>query len=84
MQELFTTDQVNRFKAQIKELQTVECKKIFREQVSSVTMQNELQTAIEFIRKGDLLVVCKIDRLALSISDLMKIIETVESKALYS
>ncbi len=75
-----TTEQVAGFEAQLKELQTAGCEKIFKEQVSSVEVRTELQAAIEFIREGDVLVVCKIDRLARSISDLMAIIKTVEGK----
>ncbi len=60
--------------------QAAGCEKIFKEQISSVAARTELPAAIEFIREGDVLVVCKIYRLARSISDLMKIIETVESK----
>ena len=74
------TDQIAGFEPQIKELQAAGCEKIFKEQVSSVAIRTELQVAIEFIRVGDVLVVCKIDRLARSISDLMAIIKTVEGK----
>ena len=75
-----TTDRVAGFEAQIKELQIAGCEKIFKEQVSSVAIHTELQAAVEFIREGGVLVVCKIDRLARSISDLMAIIKTVEGK----
>lgn len=50
-----TVDQVAGFKAQIKELLSAGCEKIFREQVSSMDIRNQLQFAIEFIRKGDAL-----------------------------
>ena len=40
----------------------------------------ELQTLIDFARKGDTLVVTRIDRLARSIADLASIVRTLESK----
>lgn len=75
-----TVDQVAGFESQIKELQSAGCEKIFREQVSSIEKRSQLQSAIEFIREGDTLIVTKLDRLARSVSDLMKIIQELESK----
>ncbi len=75
-----TVDQVAGFEAQLKELLSAGCEKIFREQVSSVELRTQLQAAIEFIREGDALIVTKLDRLARSVSDLMKIIHELENK----
>ncbi len=75
-----TVDQVAGFEAQIKELLSTGCEKIFREQVSSIEVRTQLQSAIEFIREGDTLIVTKLDRLARSVSDLMKIIQELENK----
>ncbi len=75
-----TVDQVAGFEAQIKELLSAGCEKIFREQVSSIDIRNQLQSAVEFIREGDTLIVTKLDRLARSVSDLMKIIHELENK----
>jgi DNA invertase Pin-like site-specific DNA recombinase len=40
----------------------------------------ELQTVLDFLRKGDVLVVTRIDRLARSIGDLQDIVRSVKSK----
>jgi len=75
-----TLEQIAGFDAQISELTHLGCEKIFQEQVSSVSQRDELNTAIDFARDGDILVVTKLDRLARSISHLWKIIEGLESK----
>jgi DNA invertase Pin-like site-specific DNA recombinase len=56
------------------------CEKIFREQVSSVTVRLQLQSALEFVRDGDVFVVTKLDRLARSVADLMAILQALERK----
>lgn len=75
-----TADQLAGFESQIKELEKAGCEKIFSEQVSSVAVRPQLQSAIEFVREGDRLIVTKIDRLARSVSDLLTIINTLERK----
>ena len=56
------------------------CEELFVEQVSSIQRREELEKALKFIRKGDTLVVTKLDRLARSIPDLVRIIGTLEEK----
>ena len=75
-----TVDQVAGFEAQFKELSASGCEKIFREQVSSVTVRLQLQSALEFVRDGDVFVVTKLDRLARSVADLMAILQALERK----
>jgi DNA invertase Pin-like site-specific DNA recombinase len=75
-----TADQLAGFESQIKELERAGCEKIFSEQVSSVAVRPQLQSAIEFVREGDRLIVTKIDRLARSVGDLLTIIHTLERK----
>ncbi len=75
-----TVDQIAGLEAQLKELQVAGCTKIFKEQASSVEARIQLESAIDFIREGDVLVVSKLDRLARSVSDLMKIIGELENK----
>jgi len=75
-----TTEQVAGLDAQKRDLEAAGCQEVFFEQVSSVQKRNELEKLLRFIRKGDALVVCKLDRLARSIPDLVKIVETLESK----
>ncbi len=62
---------------QLDALRTAGCKRIFTERASGAQRERpELQTAIRCMRKGDTLVVWKLDRLARSIKQL---IETVEA-----
>lgn len=75
-----TADQMAGFEAQIIELQTIGCEKVFQEQVSSVGNRVQLDAALEFVREGDALVVTKLDRLARSVRDLMTIIHRLERK----
>ena len=75
-----TVDQVAGFEAQVKELAAAGCEKVFQEQVSSVTVRLQLQSALEFIREGDVFVVTKLDRLARSITDLMAILQALGRK----
>ncbi len=75
-----TADQIAGFESQLKELQAAGCEKIFREKASSVAVRIQLQSAIEFVREGDLLVITKLDRLARSVSDLLMIIQDLEKK----
>ena len=53
------------------------CDIIREEKVSGRKLENrpELKTLLEFIREGDALVVCKIDRLARSVGDLSHIVQ---------
>src|ERR1700722_304903 len=75
-----TVDQIAGFEAQSKELSAGGCEKIFREQVSSVTLRLQLQSALDFVRDGDVFVVTKLDRLARSVGDLMAILRVLERK----
>src|SRR5271157_5898060 len=75
-----TVDQKAGLDAQIAELKAAGVEELFVEQVSSVQRREELEKALKFIRKGDTLVVTKLDRLARSIPDLVRIIGTLEEK----
>jgi DNA invertase Pin-like site-specific DNA recombinase len=66
--------------AQMSELHGADCEELFVEQVSSVQRRENLEKALKFIRKGDTLVVTKLDRLARSIPDLVRIIGALEEK----
>ncbi len=56
-----TAEQLAGFESQIKELEIAGCEKIFSEQVSSVAVRPQIQSAIAFVREGDRLIVTKID-----------------------
>jgi len=75
-----TADQKAGLEAQVGALKAAGCEELFVEQVSSVQHREELEKVLKFVRKGDTLVVTKLDRLARSISDLVRIIETLEEK----
>lgn len=75
-----TLDQEAGFEAQIRELEAAGCEKVFQEQVSALGDRDELDTALEFIRESDSLVVCKLDRLARSTRHLGEIVETLKEK----
>ena len=49
-------------------------------QTSSVGVRPQLEAALDFVRQGDVLVVTKLDRLARSVADLMRIIQDLERK----
>lgn len=77
-----TTDQKAGLAAQIRDLQAAGCDRIYSEEVSSVDKTNrvELERALDFVRPGDTLIVTKIDRLARSVADLVKITERLNEK----
>ena len=75
-----SADQKAGLEAQVAELKAAGVEELFLEQVSSIQRREELEKALKFVRKGDTLVVTKLDRLARSIPDLVRIIETLEEK----
>lgn len=78
-----TTEQKAGLAAQLRELDQVNCEKVFQEEVSSVDKdgREQLAAALEFIREGDTLVVTKLDRLARSVKHLLEITELLEAKS---
>jgi DNA invertase Pin-like site-specific DNA recombinase len=76
-----TVDQVAGLEAQLRDLEAAGCDQIFREQLSSVDAKRaELEEAVKYARKGDTLVVTKIDRLARSMANLMEILGRLRAK----
>ena len=75
-----TFDQAAGFEAQLVELKQAGCEKLFSEQVSSVAPRAQLEAALEYIRERDVLVVCKLDRLARSTQHLLEIVDRVKRK----
>lgn len=75
-----TLEQLAGMDAQIRDLHAAGVEKIFSEQVSAVGKRLRLETAIDFIREGDTLVVTKLDRLARSTQHLLEIAERVKAK----
>jgi DNA invertase Pin-like site-specific DNA recombinase len=76
-----TVEQIAGLEAQLVELQRAGVEKIFHEQLSSVDGKRaQLDAAIDFCRDGDVLVCTRLDRLARSVADLMKIEERLTLK----
>jgi DNA invertase Pin-like site-specific DNA recombinase len=75
-----TLDQVAGFEAQRRDLEAAGCEKIFSEQVSSVTVRPQLAAALDYLRDGDILIASKIDRLARSVPDLLRIVEQATAR----
>ena len=60
--------------SQIDSLQKAGCEKIFHDIISgSKSDRDGLQKALDYLRKGDILVVCKLDRLGRSLKHLIDI-----------
>jgi hypothetical protein len=54
------------------------CRKIFSEQVSSVAERQQLESALDYVREGDIFSVTKLDRLARSVGDLLAIVARLD------
>ncbi len=65
---------------QLDALQKVGCERIFEEKVSSRKERPELDRTLDHLRKGDSLVVWKLDRLGRSLKELIKIVESLQER----
>lgn len=76
-----TLDQTYGLHAQLHELEAAGCEKVFKEQLSSVDKERpELTRALDYAREGDVFIVTKLDRLARSMADLVRIKDALERK----
>jgi DNA invertase Pin-like site-specific DNA recombinase len=75
-----TVEQVAGIEAQERDLKAAGVERIFREQTSAIGERKELETAIDFARDGDVLVITKLDRLARSVADLCALVARLEKK----
>jgi DNA invertase Pin-like site-specific DNA recombinase len=73
-----TTDQKAGFEAQIKQLDALDCERIYREQASSVAERPQLDRLLDSLRGDDHVIVTKLDRLARSVIDLGNILKTID------
>lgn len=64
---------------QIDALERVGVSEIFQEKASSVGKRPELRRCLDSLRKGDTLVVYRMDRVARSLKDLLEILERIHS-----
>jgi DNA invertase Pin-like site-specific DNA recombinase len=76
-----TLDQQHGLDAQLVAL--TECERVFQEQVSSIGDRPQLTAALSHLRKGDTLVVTKLDRLARSVAHLMEIRSALQTKGAF-
>ena len=69
--------------AQVKALKAADCERIYREKASGGRWDRpELHRLLDQLRKGDILVVWKLDRLSRSLRDVLTIMERLaEAKA---
>jgi DNA invertase Pin-like site-specific DNA recombinase len=66
---------------QLKALKAAGCKKVFVEKASGALRERpELKAALDYARKGDTLVVWKLDRLARSLKQLIETVEDLEER----
>lgn len=75
-----TLEQKAGLESQIRDLEAYGCDEVFSEQVSSVGERPQLDAAIKSLRKGDKLVVTKLDRLARSVRHLGDLLDELEAK----
>lgn len=76
-----TAEQVAGLEGQVRDLRALGCEEVFSEQVSSVAgTRPMLDAAVQFVRRGDTLVVTRLDRLARSMPDLLKVIGQLKAK----
>lgn len=70
------------YEIQEQKLREAGCEKVMAEKQSgkAVDSRTELRKMLEFVREGDTVIVTKLDRLARSVSDAVKIVETLEAK----
>ncbi|MDD2732337.1 MAG: recombinase family protein [Desulfuromonadaceae bacterium] len=67
--------------AQLEQLQSQGIDKIYKEKASGVKQDRpQLAAMIDYVREGDTVVVCKLDRIARSTKHLLEIVEALEAK----
>lgn len=67
---------------QLEQLKAAKCHKVFQEKVSGKEKANrpQLDALIDYVREEDVVVACKLDRIARSTFDLFKIVEAIQNK----
>ncbi len=75
-----TTEQTAGLEHQRQTLLATGCTRLFSEQVSSVASRPELEAALDWVRDGDTFTVTRLDRLARSVSDLLRIVSRLDEK----
>ena len=75
-----TVEQDAGFEAQERDLKAAGAERLFSERTSAVGPRKALDETIDFAREGDAIVVTKLDRLARSVADLVRIVERLTKK----
>jgi DNA invertase Pin-like site-specific DNA recombinase len=76
-----TIEQDAGFEAQQRDLKAAGVERLFSERTSAVGPRKALEEALDFARAGDAIVVTKLDRLARSVADLVRIVERLTKKS---
>ncbi|TGU70708.1 recombinase family protein [Geomonas terrae] len=67
--------------AQLAQLNAAGCERIYKEKASGVKQDRpELAAMLDYVREGDTVTVCKLDRVARSTKHLLDIVDTLEAK----
>jgi DNA invertase Pin-like site-specific DNA recombinase len=67
--------------AQLEQLHQSGCKRIFKEKASGVKVDRpQLAAMLDYVREGDTVVACKLDRIARSTKHLLETVETLDRK----
>ncbi|CAN7242898.1 recombinase family protein [Mesorhizobium sp. LjNodule214] len=77
-----TEEQVAGLEAQVRDLQAAGCEEVFSEQVSALGDRKELERVLKFLRKGDTMVITKIDRLARNTRTLGEIVDDLHGRGI--
>jgi DNA invertase Pin-like site-specific DNA recombinase len=65
--------------AQLEQLRAAGCKRIYEEKASGATQNRPVLTSmLDYVREGDTVTVCKLDRIARSTKHLLEIVEALE------
>lgn len=74
-----TTEQ--NLSVQLEQLKAAGAEKIYKEKVSGATMNRpELEALLDYVRENDVVVCCKLDRIARSTKNLLEIVDALEKK----
>lgn len=66
---------------QLEQLKAAGAEKIYKEKVSGATMDRpELSALLDYVRESDVVVCCKLDRIARSTKNLLEIVDALEKK----
>lgn len=77
-----TEEQVAGLEAQVRDLTTEGCQRVFQEKASAVGKRPQLDAALAFLREGDTLVVTKVDRLARNTRVLGEIVDDLHERGI--